>query len=667
MDWAPTGAARSVAEGVPIAATTVERRLAAILAADVVGYSRLMGEDEAGTLAALKAHRRTLFDPKIAEHRGRIVKTTGDGVLAEFPSVVEAVRCAVETQRGLSAANESVRDDRRLRLRIGINLGDIIFDENDIYGDGVNVAARLEQLAEPGGICVSRGARDPVIGKLPLTFEDLGEQQVKNIAKPVRVFRVRYKDDDWPLAATPIGAAAPKAKRSVAAVGAGLAVMLIAAAGAMWWLQGFVRQAPTPVAPPQSAGVAPPAPAVVASRSAPPSPSDRMSLVVLPFNNLSDDPRQEYFSDGMTEDLTTDLSKVPGLFVIARNSAFVYKSRAVNVTEVGRELGVRYVIEGSIRKAGERVRITAQLIDASSGLHVWAERYDRDLKDIFDLQDDVRQKIVAALAITLNAGDRQRLAQRPTNNLAAYDLWARGTEQMNTFTPSGIREARRLFEQAVAMDPGFARAWSQLANTYALEADLGIGAISKEQVEAAIGMAQRAISLDASLPQARWALARTYFWYGDTKNALAELEKAVALDPNFADGYAYYGLLLVWTGRAEESLPAIERAMRINPHFPFWYVHALGYAQFMLTHYDAAAQSFRKALERNPAWQPSRRMLVATYGYLGKLDDANWEVAELHAAGDTVTLADYRRTELIRDPIYLERLLEGLRRAGVPE
>jgi adenylate cyclase len=624
-----------------------------------------MEQDEAGTLASLKSHRKALINPTIARHRGRIVKTTGDGILIEFPSVVEAVQCAIEVQHAMPARNSGIPEHRRIQFRVGINLGDIIPDEGDIYGDGVNIAARLEALAEPGGICISRVARDAIAGKLPVTFEDMGEQHVKNITKPVRAFRVRYADEDWHADSAP--REVPAQQRRVLALAAGvLAGFVVIAAAVTWWNEQFAIR-PSAVAPVESPDGAT-APATIAVPAAPAIPADHLALAVLPFTNMSNDPQQEYFSDGITEDLITDLSKISGLLVIARHSAFAYKGRAANIARIGRELGVKYVVEGSVRRAGDRVRITAQLIDVATGHHVWAERYDRELKDIFDLQDDVRQKIVAALAVQLSPGEREQLSKRPTSNVAAYDLWARGLAQMNTFTREGVLESRRLFEQAVALDPGFARAWGQIANTYALAADLEIGTATQEEIRRATKIAEHAVALDPTLPQPRWALTRIHFWQNDVERALAEIQKATTLDPNYADGLAYNGLLLVYSGRAPSAFPLFERAMRINPHFPFWYLYALGNAQFMVTHYDAAAESYRKALERNPNWQPARRMLVASYGHLGRADDAAWEMAELSTAGYEVTIDHYRHSLLARyHPLYFERILAGLRKAGVRE
>lgn len=363
-----------------------ERRLTAILAADVAGYSRLMGSDEEGTLARLKAHRLALVDPKIGEYRGRIVKTTGDGLLAEFASVIDATRCAVEVQRGMGERNAEVAQDKRIEFRIGINVGDIIIDGNDIFGDGVNVAARLEGLAEPGGICVSGRVQEDVNGKLDIAFEDAGEQALKNIARPVRVYRVRTE----------------KA-------------------------------------------------AVKASSALP----DKPSIAVLPFQNMSGDPEQEYFADGLAEDIITSLSKVPKLFVIARNSTFTYKGKAVDVRQVARELGVRYVLEGSVRRSGERLRITGQLIDAATGNHVWAERYDRPLRDVFDVQDEITKEIVLALSVELTDGERALLFSRSTRSLEAWLEAIRGFDHWVEGSPKGIREARLHFERAIAIDPDY--------------------------------------------------------------------------------------------------------------------------------------------------------------------------------------------------------------------
>ena len=380
-----------------------QRRLAAVFVADVVAYSRLMAADEAGTLAALKAHRKELIDPTTAEHGGRIVKLMGDGALVEFASVVDAVECAVAVQRGMAERNHGIPEDRRIVFRIGINLGDIILDGDDIYGDGVNLAARLEGLAEPGGICISNSAREQVLGKVPLSFADLGEQRVKNIERPVRVYCVVM--DGTPAAAT----------------------------------------------------------------AASPEPPDKTSIAVLPFTNMSGDPEQEYFADGISEDIITALSKISQLFVIARNSSFTFKGKSVRIQEVSSDLGVRYVLEGSVRKAGNRVRITSQLIDGETGGHLWAERFDRDLTDIFAMQDEVTREIVTALALKLTEGDRQRLTREHTDNMEAYDCFLRGREQLWRLTAETNAQARTLLERAVELDPNFASAFAYLAAVHLVD------------------------------------------------------------------------------------------------------------------------------------------------------------------------------------------------------
>jgi TolB-like protein/class 3 adenylate cyclase len=443
----------------------VERRLAAILAADVAGYSQLMGEDEEGTLAALKAVRRELGDPKIAEHRGRIVKTTGDGLLAEFASVVDAVRCAVELQHEMGLRNDSVPDGWRIEFRIGINLGDIIIDEHDIYGDGVNVAARLEALAEPGGICVSRVVRDQVRDKVEFAFEDLGEQQVKNIARPVRVYRI-------PLAET------------------------------------ARTKAPLPL-------------------------PDKPSLAVLPFQNMTGFVEQDYFVDGIVEEITTAISRLPWLFVIARNSSFTYKGRAVDVKQVARELGVRYVLEGSVRKAGNRVRITGQLIDTTTGAHIWADRFDGALDDIFELQDQVASSVVGAIEPKLRQSEIERAVRKPTESLDAWDLYLRALVQLRQYTPEGWRTAIDSLRKALALDPACAPAAGLFAwcRVFQLAGHL----TSAEEVAEGARLARRAIETGREDPDALWMGGWAIAMLGGERAiGLGAIERALELNPNSA-------------------------------------------------------------------------------------------------------------------------------------
>jgi TolB-like protein/class 3 adenylate cyclase len=430
------------------------RRLAAILAADVAGYSRLMGTDEEGTLERLKAHRRQLIDPKIAEHRGRIVKTTGDGLLAEFQSVVDAVRCAAEVQRGMLDREPDVPDERRIRFRIGINLGDVIAEGDDIFGDGVNVAARLEALAEPGGICVSGVVHDQVRDKLPYRFADRGERSVKNIARPVRVYALRLED----RSATSEPIVTPGHRVTGIAIGLAAIAALVIAAGA-WWLWPATKSSPPP--------------AMAASTSiAQPLTAPRLSIVVLPFANLSSDPEQQYFADGITEDVTTDLSRIAHSLVISRNTAFTYRNKSVDTKQIGRELGVRYVLEGSVRRSTNKVRVNAQLIDAESDAHLWAEQFDGDLKDLFALQNEITSRI----AITLNVELSRREAARPTDNADALDYILRGrVAYWKPNSPEKWAETLSLFEHALALDPHSVEAQSQVANMLALRAGNRMG------------------------------------------------------------------------------------------------------------------------------------------------------------------------------------------------
>ena len=629
----------------------VERRLTTILATDVVGYSRLMGEDEIGTLTALKAHRAELIDPKAAQHNGRIIKLMGDGTLMEFPSVVEAVTFAVEVQILMRERNAAIPEDRQIVFRIGINIGDVIVEDEDIYGDGVNVAARLEGLAEPGGICVARNVFNQVKGKLDLNFEHLGEREVKNIAEPVTVYRVPLDDKAGALV-TPVMRAPVGAVRSRwPAIAVGLAVTFLAIVALVWW-QPWAPQVET----------------TSLEMIALPLPG-KPSIAVLPFNNMSDDTDQDYFADGMTEDLITDLAKISGLLVIARNSTFAYKGQSPDIREVAKQLGVRYVVEGSVRKAGGRIRINAQLIDAETGTHLWAERYDREATDVFDLQDEVRARIVAALRVKLTPAEEDRLARKLTDNAEAYDHYIRGLQQESFFTEEGNLESRRLFEQALKLDPTFAAAMGKLATAHTLAAENGWSPSPEESLETARLLAEKAVAVDGDLPQAHWAVARVYsrkrLFDGD--RAVASLRKAIDLDPNYADGHAFLATVLVFVGRAEEALGHVETAMRLNPHFPFWYYYALGASQFMLTRYDAAIESFEKAIERNPTWTYTHRILVAAYGQLGMIDEAEWEMEELRTLGFEPTLANWRSRLQFQDPAYLARYIDGLRKAGVPE
>ena len=581
--------------------TNVRRKLAAILSTDVAGYSRLMGEDEEATLR-LPSDYRGKIDTLIDAHEGRVVGRAGDSVMAEFGSAVEAARCGVEMQDTLRARNEELELDRRMQFRIGINLGDVMIEGDDLFGDGVNVAARLEKLAPPGGLCISGTVFEQVRDRLPFDFEDLGEQSVKNITRPVHVYRV------------PLGQTAPG----------------------------------------------------VADNKAPELP-DRPSIAVLPFNNMSGDPEQEYFSDGITEDIITDLSKVAGLFVIARNSVFAYKGKSINVAEVGRELGVRHVLEGSVRKAGNRVRITAQLIDGADGGHLWADRYDRDLQDIFAVQDEVTQKIVAALQVKLSEGERARLAHKDTENLEAYDELLRGKQLFLEFTKESNLKAQQMYERAIALDPDYAAAHAELARVYVQARNHGWSDDGDAAMDKAFEHASAAVARDEALAQAHVVLAFILVWRKDLERALTEVERGLALDPNHADGHSYQAIIQGFAGRPEESVRWVDKAMRLNPAAPFWYLWALGVACFSLGRYQDVVAACRKCSAANPNFVFAHLYLAAAYGQLDQKAEAAAEVEACRRLNHEASTGWARRVMPFADAAVLERFVHGLSQAGLPE
>ena len=572
-----------------------KRKLTAILSADVKGYSRLMGEDEEATVRTITAYREVIGSV-VLKHRGRVVDSPGDNILAEFASVVDAVRGAVEIQEELKSRNAELAENRRMEFRIGINLGDVIHEEERIYGDGVNVAARVESLADPGGICISRSAYDQVKKKLTLGYEYLGEHTVKNITEPVRVYRVRLDAS-----------------------------------------RGVDRELKLPKKP---------------------------SVAVLPFVNMSGDPEQEYFSDGITEDLITDLSKVSGLFVIARNSVFTYKGKAVKIRQVGRELGVRYVLEGSVRKVGDRVRITAQLVDTTTEGHLWAERYDRDLEDIFALQDEVTQKIVAALAVALTEEEEDRLARKYTGNVEAYDYFLRGLEYHFHPTKEKNIQARLMFEKAIELDSEFAAAYAQLGRTH-LRGYSHMWSQDPKGLNRAFDLAQKARDLDDTLPEAYFVFGQVYYYERRHEQAIAELEKAITLSPNYADAVAELGDVLSFAGRPEEAIGLIEKAMRFNPTPPSWYLDNLGRAYLLTEQYEEAIASFKRVLSRNPDYWVSHVYLAASYANLGRQKEARAVVAELQRINPMVSLETSRQLEPFKDQAVLDRFIEALRKAGL--
>jgi adenylate cyclase len=641
------------------------RRLTAILAADVAGYSRLMGMDEEGTHDRLKAHLRELVDPKIKEHRGRIVKNTGDGFLAEFASVVDAVRCAVEIQRGMAEREPDVPEERRIRFRIGVNLGDVIVEEDDIFGDGVNVAARLEALAEPGGICVSRVVRDQVRDRLDYTFEDLGEQQVKNIARPVRVYALRPEAVADPLKSR-LPIALRRRKRGIAAMGAAVAALLVAIVA--WWGWPAIRSSPT----------APAAVVAAPTSIAQPLVAPRLSMVVLPFANLSNDPDQEYFADGITDDLTSDLSRISGSFVIARTTAFTYKGKTVDAKQIGRELGVRYVIEGSIRRAGEQIQVNVQLIDADTGAHVWADRFDTNRTLLPEAQNEIIGRLARSLNLELVREVGRRIEQERMVDPGARDLVMRAWARLyGPGYPASANEALGVFEQALAIDPQSIDAKLGIARILASRIADGLSKSIQQDEVRAEQLISEILERDPNRSTAHTALGVLRRTEGRLAEALTEFEAAVAFDQNDAYALRQLGLTLSISGQPEAAIPNFEKAIRLNPREPsIAYAYgSLGSNHLFLGHVNEAIDLLRKAQAENPRVWRIHLCLAGALGLKGDLDAARVEVADAlklkpevnsvaqwRAIGATMGLGDPRFQTLMEKTIYA-----GLRKAGMPE
>jgi adenylate cyclase len=659
-------------------AQRIERKLAAILATDVKGYSRLMGDDEEGTLRTLNTCRQVI-DSRIERHRGRIVGTAGDSVLAEFASVVDAVECAVAVQTRLKTENASLLPDRQMEFRIGINLGDVMVQGEQIYGDGVNIAARLEALADPGGVCISGTVYDQIKNKLALGYEYQGEQTVKNIAEPVRVYRVLLE----PLAAATAGQAVLRqaqhersanrdpvtlspSKPVLSRVEGGdrthrvstahLTRTVLVSAGLLVvaGIATLLYSSLSPFRTPQSE---------IRNQEALPLP-DKPSIVVLPFTNMSGDPEQEYFSDGMTEDLTTDLSKLSGLFVIARNSAFAYKGQAVDIGEVRRKLGVRYVVEGSVRKVSEQVRITAQLVDTTTNGHLWSERYDRSLQEIFALQDEIRQKIVTALKVKLTKDEQARFQHAPTNNLEAYDYFLRGQEQFWRGTKEANAQARQMYEKAIELDPHYAGAYAMLGHTY-VEEWINQWNQDPQILERAFELAQKAVALDDVLPLAHGILGRVYQWKNQHEQAITEGERAVALDPNNAESHVRLAGILSAADRTEEAVEVAKKAMRLNPHYPPVYLRSLGGAYHQAWYNEEAIATIKRYLVYNPNDPVAHVMLTCSYSDLGRDEEARMAAAEVLRLNPNFSTELWKKNQWFRDPAELERHLNNLRKAGL--
>ena len=629
---------------------TLERKLTAILSADVVGYSRLMGDDHEATVETLSDYRQ-VFVSGIEGHRGHVVDAKGDAILAEFVSVVDAVACAVEIQRELAGRNASMSQNRRMDFRIGVNLGDVLVKDDAIYGDGVNIAARLEALADPGGLCISRMVYDNVEGRLPLDFEYLGERSVKNIQRPVRVYRVLLEPREA-TAAPESGAAAPSKRRKKMLVAAAAAVLAAAGAAAV-----FVLSAGIP------ANVEQPAPWEARGLGIP----DKPSIVVLPLVNMSGDPEQEYFSDGMTETLITDLSKLSNLFVIARNSAFTYKGRAVDVRQVSEELGVRYVLEGSIQKAGERVRINVQLVDAFTGDHLWAERYDRPFDDLFALQDEITLKIVTELDVQLIEGEQARMWRGLSKQVGGYETVMKGVEAFRKGTPEANEVAKRIFQDAIDADPDGAAAVAGLGWAYMNEFRFGWSNDPRQSMVRAIDSANRALDMDDTVAVAHSLLGFLRLFEGRHDESLVSMRKAISLQPNSSLFAAIHANALIYAGRPEESLVAIERAMRLSPFYPAWYLSVMSLAFYDAGRFEESIAANEEYLRRQQEGLRHLAYLIRALAYngMGQEAEAREAAQEVLRRKPDFTLETLPRVFPYRDPTTIERMTSQLRDVGL--
>ena len=623
-----------------------KRKLTAILSADVKGYSRLMGEDEEATVRTITAHRKVITSV-IEKYRGRVVDSPGDNILAEFVSVVDAVQSAVEIQEVIRAKNAELPDERRMEFRIGINLGDVIQEGERIYGDGVNIAARVEGLADPGGICISGSAYEQIENKLALGYDYIGEHTVKNIVKPIRVYRVptgpetlqKVTEEKKPV---------PGWQR--AAVAVVIALLVVAGGVAIW-------KSYRPSTPPMEAASV--------EKMAFPLP-DKPSIAVLPFNNLSGDLEQEYFSDGMTEQIITGLSKISSLFVIASNSTFAYKGKPIKIQQVSEELGVRYVLEGSVQKSGEKVRINAQLIDAIKGNHLWSETYDRELKDIFAVQDNITQKILSALQVKLTQGEQVRVWGKGTENLQAYLKILQAREKWIQMNQESNALARQLAEESIALDPDYAFAYTILAATHMMDVFLGSSKFPKDSIKQAIALNKKALALDDSLPNAHSQLGLLYTMTRQHDEGVAEAKRGVELDPNSASAHRLVGLTLSYAGRPEEAIPVLKKAIRLEPFTPGVYYQNLGSAYRDAGQCDEAISAYEEALRRASSSLAVQVGATATYSICGREEEARAAAAGVLRINPNFSCDYYAKISLpYKNQADIDRYTVALRRAGL--
>lgn len=588
-----------------------KRKLTAILSADVAGYSRLMGEDESATVKTLEAYKQVMFS-LIRQNRGRVIDSPGDNILADFLSVVDAVQCGVAIQKELLARNAQLPQNRKMEFRIGINLGDVIEEGDRIYGDGVNIAARLEALSDPGGICVSKTAFDYIESKLPLRYRFLGEKSVKNIAKPIGAYKVLMD---------------PRVINGEQEE------------------EFKTRQPDKPLAP----------------------PPERPSIAVLPFVNMSNDPEQEYFSDGITEDIITNLSKISRLFVVSRNSSFLYKGKQVKIEEVARDLGVRYVLEGSVRRAGGRVRITAQLIDGKTGQHAWADRYDRELKDIFSVQDEVTRKVVSELAIALTTTESERLVRKHTENFEAYDLYLRVLVERWAVKKENALKGIELSQRVIDLDPNFAGGYQSLSFLLARGIRLGWSGSPREDAEKAFELAQKAISVDDKFPASYTALASVYLVQGQHDDALIAANTAVTIVPGDSETLMWLGFYLHWAGRGEEAVATVKKAIELNPMYLHGrnpaYLNFMGMACFTAGLYEDSILNIKKTIERFGSALTRDPFLIASYSMLGRMKEAKDSAQQWLKADPTFSLSSWNFGRLYKKSEDTEKLYSALRKA----
>lgn len=620
----------------------IQRKLKAIFSADVKGYSLLMADDDESTVTTITAYRE-LISGLIQKHQGRVVDSPGDNILAEFSSTLNAVNSAIDIQRTLKIENAKLPDDRHMYFRIGINLGDILHKDNRIYGDGVNIAARIESLADPGGICISRGVYDQVKKKVPQGFEYLGEHAVKNIAEPVRIYRILLSPDaEGKIIGEPI-TKSTQIKMPFAAI---ITVLLVVCAAILWTF--YPRSLETD--PTSIENMAPPL-------------LNKPSIAVLPFVNMSKDPEQEYFSDGITNDIITALSKFRELLVIASNTIFTYKGKPVNIENVGQELGVKYILEGSVQKVGDKVRVNAQLIDAKTGYHIWSERYGRELQDIFAVQDEIVKSIVAKLAVKIDATERKRAMHKKTENLEAYDYLLQGMEHYRRRTRSENRKARQLFEKAIELDPDFASAYVGLGLTYRVQADYGWAEFPTQALQQAKDLALKALVLDESNADAYALLGNVYTHFKRYDFAIKQLNRAIELNPNDASSYNTRGEVLLWSGKVDDAIESLETAYRFDPYLSPGLFMFLGISYYLKEQYDKAINMLEEGLNRKPDWVGNHIILAAVYAQSGRLIDAEREAQEVLRLDPFFEIDSYG--SVFQNHNDRAKIVEGLRKAGL--